>query len=209
MVPAVSALLALLALKLLDKERRSHIDDFNCDEALGLFAWPQRSAQEVVRDRLLLPNRPRPASGLAAGMGQSVGARALSHARGVLARFSLDPLPGRSAALDRHYLPRRGKAGPSVLTFFALEQASRCLCYANANLTRADQNGELMRFVTFWHEITGVDPKWLYFDSKVIDYPELSRVNQRGIHFVTIRRRGTAILRRLEQTGPPRLGRKP
>ena len=33
MVPAVSALLSLLSLKLLDKERRSHIDDFNCDEA--------------------------------------------------------------------------------------------------------------------------------------------------------------------------------
>lgn len=31
----------------------------------------------------------------------------------------------------------------------------------------------------------------------MIDYPELSRVNQRGIHFVTIRRRGPAILRRL------------
>ena len=38
MVPAASALLSLLALKLLDKERRSHIDDFNFDEALGLFA---------------------------------------------------------------------------------------------------------------------------------------------------------------------------
>lgn len=38
MVPAASALLGLLALKLLDKERRSHISDFNCDEALGLFA---------------------------------------------------------------------------------------------------------------------------------------------------------------------------
>ena len=38
MVPAASALLSLLALKLLDKERRSHIDDFNCDEALGFFA---------------------------------------------------------------------------------------------------------------------------------------------------------------------------
>jgi hypothetical protein len=36
MVPAVSALLSLLTLKLLDKERRSHINDFNCDEALGL-----------------------------------------------------------------------------------------------------------------------------------------------------------------------------
>jgi hypothetical protein len=38
MVPAVGALLSLLALKLLDKERRCHINDFNFDEALGLFA---------------------------------------------------------------------------------------------------------------------------------------------------------------------------
>ena len=38
MVPAANALMSLLALKLLDKERLSHIDDFNCDEALGLFA---------------------------------------------------------------------------------------------------------------------------------------------------------------------------
>jgi hypothetical protein len=54
--------------------------------------------------------------------------------------FSLDfhPIPfrGDPAALVRHYLPRRGKAGPSVLTFLALEQTSRRLCYANANLTR-------------------------------------------------------------------------
>jgi hypothetical protein len=38
MVPAVSALLSRFALKRLDKERRSHLDDFHCDEALGRFA---------------------------------------------------------------------------------------------------------------------------------------------------------------------------
>src|SRR6516165_8372318 len=38
MVPASAALLSLLTLKLLDKERRSHIGDFSFDEALGLFA---------------------------------------------------------------------------------------------------------------------------------------------------------------------------
>jgi hypothetical protein len=117
--------------------------------------------------------------------------------------FSLDfhPIPyrGDPAALDRHYLPRRGQAGTSVLTFFAWEQSSRCLCYANANLTRGDQHGELMRFVEFWHEVAGSDPRGLSFDSKVVDSPELSRLNQRKIHFVTIRRRGTAILRHLEK----------
>ena len=95
--------------------------------------------------------------------------------------FALDfhtiPFRGDPTALDNHYLPRRGKAGPSVLSFFAQEQESRVVCYANANLTRADQSGELMRFVEFWHEVTGSDPQWLYFDSKVVDYPELSRVN--------------------------------
>ena len=116
--------------------------------------------------------------------------------------FALDfhPIPSRGdpTGLDQHYLPLRGAAGPSVQTFFALEQESRCLCYANANLTRADQPHEVMRFVEFWQAVTGRDPRWLYLDSKVVDYPELSRINARGIHFITIRRRGAAILRRLE-----------
>ena len=57
----------------------------------------------------------------------------------------------------------------------------------------------LPREVEFWHEVAGSDPKWLDFDSKVVDYTELWRINQPKIHFVTIRRRGTAILRSLDQ----------
>jgi hypothetical protein len=198
MVPATSALLALLTLKLLDKERRSHINDFNCDEALGLFAGlnilPKKS---YATDYSYRTTREHQRALLAAWV-QALGPMMFPEAH----TFSLDfhPIPyrGDPTALDQHYLPRRGVAGPSVQTFFALEQDSRCLCYANANLTRADQNGELMRFVEFWNTVMGSDPQWLYFDSKLIDYPELSRVNQRGIHFVTIRRRGAAILRRLK-----------
>jgi hypothetical protein len=117
--------------------------------------------------------------------------------------FSLDfhPIPyrGEAAGLERHYVPLAGKAEPSVLSFFALEQDSRVLCYANANLLRAEQPGEVLRFVAFWHELTGSDPAWLYFDSKVTTYPELNRLNQRGVWFVTIRRRGAAVVRRLRQ----------
>ena len=38
--------------------------------------------------------------------------------------FKLGAYRADPAALDRHYLPLRGKAGPSVLTFFALEPSS-------------------------------------------------------------------------------------
>jgi hypothetical protein len=197
MVPAPSAVLALLVLKLLDKERRSHIDDFNTDEALGLFAGlnvlPKKSfataySYRASRDQQL---------GLMQGWVKAIAPLMFPAAAGFALDFHPIPYRGDPAGLDRHYLPRRGKAGTSILTFFALEQKGRCLCYANANLTRADQKGEAMRFVDFWHTVTGSDPRWLDFDSKVADYPELSRINGRGIHFVTIRRRGVALLRRL------------
>jgi hypothetical protein len=199
MVPAPAALLSLLALKLLDKERRSHIGDFNFDEALGLFAGlnvlPKKS---FATDYSYRTGRDQQQS-LLQGWIKALAPLMFPDASGFSLDFHPIPYRGEPSGLDRHYLPRRGVAGPSVLTFFALEQKSRCLCYSNADLIRADQNGELIRFVEFWHTVTDTDPQWLYFDSKLIDYPEMSRVNQRKIHFITIRRRGAAILRRLER----------
>jgi hypothetical protein len=197
LVPPVSALLSLLILKLLDKERRSHIDDFNCDEALGLFAGlnilPKKSYATDYSYRTQHTQQHRLLAGWVAGLAPLLFPEAQA--------FCLDchaiPYRGEPEVLENHYLPTRGKAGPSILTFFAHEPTSRVLCYANANLMRADQPGELMRFVEFWHGITGRDPQWLYFDSKLVPYAELARVNNRQIWFVTIRRRGAAILRRL------------
>ena len=198
MVPAPSALLALLTLKLLDKERRSHINDFSFDEALGLFAGlnilPKKSYATDYSYRTTRANQ----KALLEGWVSALGTLLFPAANTFSVDFHPIPYRGEPTGLDRHYIPCRGAAGPSVQTFFALEQESRCLCYANANLTRGDQPGELMRFVTFWHELTDQDPQWLYFDSKLVDYTELSKVNKRDIHFITIRRRGTRILRRLE-----------
>lgn len=199
MVPASSALLSLLALKLLDKERRSHIDDFNCDEALGLFAGlnilPKKSFATDYSYRTQRTHQQQLLSGWVKALAPLLFPTGSS--------FALDfhPIPfrGEPSGLDNHFLPMRGKAGPSILTLFAQEHESRVLCYANANLLRTDQAAEPLQFVNFWHNVTGADPAWLYFDSKLVPYAQLSELNQRGIYFVTIRRRGTALLRRLDK----------
>jgi len=198
MIPAASALLSLLTLKLLDKERRSHINDFNFDEALGLFAGlnilPKKSFATDYSYRGQHTHQHQLLRGWIGQLSPVLFPQADT--------FNLDfhPIPyrGDTDGLDNHYLPRRGKAGLSVLTFFAQEQKSRILCYANANLPRADQNSEVLRFVDFWNTLSGRDPSWLYFDSKLTTYPELSRLNQRGISFITIRRRGAGITRHLD-----------
>src|SRR6202165_4899343 len=147
MIPAPSALLSLLALKLLDKERRSHIDDFNFDEALGLFAGlnilPKKSYATAYSYRTGRDNQ----RALLAGWGRALSGLLFPQPEAFSLDFHAIPYRGDDAGLDRHYLPRRGKAGTSVLTFFALETDSRFLCYANANLTRADQPAEPLRFV--------------------------------------------------------------
>lgn len=197
MVPAPAALLSLLALKLLDQERRSHISDFNFDEALGLFAGlnilPKKSCATDYSYRTTRAQQQQLWSGWIAGLAPLLFPEAQA--------FGLDfhPIPyrGDPEILANHYLPTRGKAGPSIRTFFAPEPQSRALCDAHANLTRADPPGALMRFVEFGHAVTGHDPHGLDVDSKLVPYAERARLNARPIGFVTIRRRGAAIRRRL------------
>jgi len=106
---------------------------------------------------------------------------------------------GEETDLENHHQPMRGKAGPSVLTFFAMEKKSQVFCYANANLTRSQQAGEILRFVDLWRKLMGRNPQWLYFDSKLTTYAELSRLTKKkNLWFVTIRRRGSSIIRRLD-----------
>src|SRR5215813_7359167 len=197
MVPATSALLSLLAFKLLDKERRSHSSDFNVDEALGLFAGRNILPKTTFAADYSYRTQREYQHRLLAGWLMHLAPLLLPDASAFCLDFHPIPYRGDPTGLDTHYIAQRGKAGTSVLTFFAHEPHRHVLCYANANLTRAEQPGELMRFVEFWHAIAGRDPQWLYCDSKLVPYTELARIKQRGIWFVTIRRRGAAVLRRL------------
>lgn len=196
-VPADAALLSLLTLKLLDKERKSHIDDFNFDEALGLFAGlnilPKKS---FAADYSYRTDRAQQQK-LLAGWVKQLSPLLLPEAHSFSLDFHPIPYRGDEAVLENHYIPCRGQAAPSVQSFFASEHKNHVFCYANANLTRDRQSAEALRFVEFWHALTGQDPQWLYFDSKLTTYAELSQLNERGVYFATIRRRGSSLAKRL------------
>jgi len=198
MIPAVSYLLSLLSLKLLDKERKSHITDWSFEEALGLFAGlnvlPKDSAATDYSYRLVK------------GQHNDLMARWVSNAYPILcpdsaSEFALDfhPIPhrGEGAALENHYVPQRGKAVPSVQTFFARTVDSPMACYANADIVRDEQDQLPLRFIEYWKDITGVKPDWLYFDSKLTTYAVLDQLREDDIHFITIRRRGSRVVEKL------------
>jgi hypothetical protein len=198
-VPADAALLSLLAMKLLRKERLSHIDDFNDDEALGLFAGlnvlPKKS---FATDYSYRTQREQQARLLGAWI-KNLSPLLIPEAKSFSLDFHPIPYRGDEAVLENHYIPCRGQAHRSIQTFFAQEHENQVFCYANANLTHHNQSQEVLRFADYWNDLAGHEPEWLYFDSKLTTYTELSELNSREIYFVTIRRRGSAIVKRLIQ----------
>lgn len=198
-IPADAALLSLLALKLLRKERLSHIDDYNVDDALGLFAGlnvlPKKSFATDYSYRTQRHHQEH----LLGSWVKKLSPLLLPEAKSFSLDFHPIPYRGEEAVLENHYIPCRGQACPSVQTFFAQEHEKQVFCYANANLTREEQTREVLRFVDYWKDLTGKYPEWLYFDSKLTTYAELSELNSRGIYFATIRRRGAAIIKRLRE----------
>src|SRR5512144_1936952 len=96
---------------------------------------------------------------------------------------------GADAALEKHYVPRRSQRTRSVLTFFAEDATTHSLLYANADLAKASQAGEVLAFADHWHTVTGAEPKLLVFDSRVTTQTQIAELTDRGIGFITLRAR--------------------
>jgi hypothetical protein len=74
------------------------------------------------------------------------------------------------------------------------------LCYSDADITNADKPDMILQFINYWKQITGIVPDWLYFDSKMTPYKSLHCLNtntDKKIYFITIRRRGSALIKKL------------
>jgi hypothetical protein len=105
---------------------------------------------------------------------------------------------GEDVALEKHYVPRRSQRTRSVLSFFAQDGASQTLVYANADLTKATQAGEVLVFAEHWRSLTGAWPARLVMDQKVTTQAVLGELDARGIKFLTLRMRSPALQRHID-----------
>src|ERR687895_2024787 len=69
--------------------------------------------------------------------------------------------------------------------------------YATANGVRAEADTLVVKCPDPWHTPPGHYPTRLLFASRAATYAKLSERTRRGVGFITIRRRGSAMLRRI------------
>ena len=188
-IPALSSVLSLLALKLTGTRRVSHVEELATDPGAALFAGltslPKATALTTYSYRLqhakqaeflTALDKATLTAGLATGDAVNLDFHAVMHW-------------GTDVALEKHYVPSRSQRTRSVLTFFAEDADSHTLLYANADLAKTTQNNEVLAFADHWHRVTGHDPKLLIMDSKVTTQAQLGELTDRAITFITLRAR--------------------
>ena len=89
-----------------------------------------------------------------------------------------------------------------MLTFFAQDSGTHNLVYANADISKATQNREVIAFCDHWKTVSGTDPAMLIMDQKVTTQKVLGELNTRGVSFLTLRMRSPALVRYINQLGP-------
>lgn len=220
MVPAGHATRSLLALKLFGTQRHMHVMSAVLDEGLALFAGlnaiPKRSFLTEYSCRVDPSCYPK----LMRHWFNAISKLGLEHGNSFDLDFHTIPFHGEDALLQKHYVSKRSRRQKGVLAFLAQDGEKRFFCYANADVRKEDQNDEILRFVKFWKQRTGNVPGEVIFDSKLTTQRNLNELNQLGVQFITLRRRGPKIVedietrprsawRRINLTGVSRLYRTP
>ena len=199
MIPAINYLLSFLALKLLGNERFAHVGKHALDPGLGLFAGlnvlPKCTAMSTYsygldEAHLLRLQKAFVKEGIRLG---------LYDGKVVNLDFHTVPHYGDKSVLQKHWAGARGKVMKGALTLFGQDAESKLLLYTEADIQRSEADQQVLEFVSFWRKVhRGVLPT-LIFDSRATSYPKLSELNQAGVKFITLRRRGAKLLKNAEE----------
>ena len=190
----MSSIMSFLALKLTGARRYSADDLWCMDRGSGLFAglnvlpknaWFSSYSHRVTRNMNL--------SFLKALHGQWVKHGLLSDTSNL--DFTTIPYWGDDQHLENNWAGKRNKALSSMLAVLAHDPDSGIIDYGNTNVMHKNESNVVLEYLDFYKQGEGKGSlKYLVFDSKFTNYENLGVLDQKGIKFLTIRRRGKNIV---------------
>lgn len=195
-INATQACLSMLALKLIGNERLSHMDAYDHEPGLGLFAglnclpkstymatYSCRTSEEMV---------------------MQLQSKIISQFRTVFPSFyqgefiNLDfhsiPHFGTESQMEHVWCGARGKAMKGANTLLAQDSQSNAILYTHADILRKDEPAAIKEFVTYWKKITNTLSETLVFDCKLTSYAVLDELATDNVKFITLRKRNKALL---------------
>jgi len=190
----LNSILCFLALKLSNVERYGHDDGWCMDRGLGMFAglnvlpkgsWFSSYSNAVSRNDNILFLKDLNSVWLRNGL--------LSDT--VNLDFTAIPYWGDSEPYENNWSGKRMKALTSIQAVLAQDPDKGILCYGDTTIKHDNQDNVVLEFLDFYHSdpVTDNHLKFLVFDSKFTTLENLSKLNDKGIKFLTIQRKSKSL----------------
>jgi len=198
-IPTINYLLSYLALKLIGKERLYHVNDLAFDYGLGVFAGVNVLPKATSITQYSYRHSHTKITTLLKKFCSILYSEGYIKGQHINLDFHTIPHWGEESQLEGHWVPTRRRRMKSVLTFFAQDLDTTYLCYSSSDLSGKEATDEILNFVSFYKKANKLLPECLVFDSKLTTYKNLARLNELGIKFITIKRRGKKILEEISK----------
>jgi len=201
-IPATSYFMSFLALKLMGTERYAHMGNHAFDPGLGLFAGLNVLAKCTAMSTYSYSLDEVHLLRLQKAFVREAHKLGLYDRNIINLDFHTVPHYGDESVLEEHWAGARGKRMKGALTLFAQDAMSKLILYTAADIQRNESDDQVLNFLSFWKGIQrGIKPTFV-FDSKFTTYAKLSELNNQGIKFITLRRRGKNLLDELNNLEP-------
>lgn len=197
-LPKINSILSFVALKLSSIKRYSSDDLWCMDRGCGLFAgltvlpkaaWLSSYSHRVTREMNV---------SFLKSMHQLWQKKNwLSDTTNL--DFVSIPYWGDDSHLENNWSGTRHQALSSILAVIAHDPETGFITYGDTTVRHDNEANIALEFLDFYRESGGQDVKYLVFDSKFTIYKNLSKLDDNGVKFVTIRRRGKKIVESIDK----------
>lgn len=201
-IDAVQASLSMLLFKLMGSERLSHIQQYDQEPGLGIFAGlnvlPKSSYLSTYSCRT------------SASLLETLQIELVRHLQSrfpflyqssyINLDFHSIPHFGLNSQMEKVWCGARGKTLKGANTLLAQDGSSNVILYTKADILRKNETDEIKAFAQYWKEIKGSVNETLVFDCKLTKYKVLGELDgdDYKIKFITLRKRHAALLEATE-----------
>jgi len=198
-IGSTQACLSMLALKLIGNQRLSHMESYDKEIGLGVFAGLN-----------VLPKNTYMSTYSCLSSTETV----MNFQKQIVSNFKQkypDLYDGNYINLDFHSIPHYGeesemekvwcgaknKTMKGADTVIAQDAKSNMILYTRADILRKEESQEVLKFVDYWKQVNGTVEQTLVFDCKFTKYEVLGKLDDDAVKFITLRKRNKKLVEQI------------
>ena len=199
-IGSVQACLSMLLLKLIGNKRLSHMEKYDREPGLGVFAGLNVLPKPTYMSTYSCRCSQESLMEMQEKVVSAFSKRFPSFYKSDFINLDFHSIPhfGDESEMERVWCGAKGKTMKGANTVVAQDAESNAVVYARADILRKEECEEVKKFVAYWKKVKGNVDETLVFDCKFTTYGVLGELDGDGVKFVTLRKRYASLVNKAE-----------